>query len=175
MSSPAVAAAIIAAVISYIISRRSLYVNSVTVERTKWIGELRTNIARLSGQILTINQKQIVDRSFGMSSQFHEYQEEIHRLTSLVKLQLNPFNEIDSNILRIVDHLEQSFENPLDASWAGSDYLLIAHARWLLKAEWDKVRMEAAGPIRKPYLFCKMKYRGWQYRTFARSDGLVHD
>src|ERR1700683_5063116 len=92
--SPTLVAAVVAGIVSYLIARRSTYISSVTVERSKWIGELRTNIAKLSGEILTINQKQIFDHKFGVSEpEFHKYTEEIHRLTSLIKLQLNPFNE----------------------------------------------------------------------------------
>jgi hypothetical protein len=169
--SPALAAAVVAGVVSYVISRRSTYINSVTVERTKWIGELRANIARLSGQILTINQKQVFDRSFAQSPQFHQYQEGIHRLTSLIKLQLNPFNTIDKNILQILNDLESSFQAPHTASWAGNDYLLISHAQWLLKAEWDKVRMESAGPLRKLYLYFRIQWRARQYRKFVEAEG----
>jgi hypothetical protein len=164
------AAAIIAAFVSYAISRRSTYINSVTVERTKWIGELRSNIAKLSGHVLSINQRQFFDRDFGQSSQFREYEQEIHRLTSLIKLQLNPFNEIDKSLLQIIDDLENSLHNPREGSW-GHDYLLIAHAQWLLKAEWDKVRMEAAGPFRKLNLCWKMRSRLRQYRKFVEREG----
>jgi hypothetical protein len=173
--SPTLAAAIVAAAVSYLVARRSIYINSVTVERSKWIGELRTNIARLSGQILTINQKQIFNRKFGVSDpEYHQYTEEIHRLTSLIKLQLNPFNEIDKNILLILDELENSLNEPHSHMWFLADRLLIQHAQWLLKAEWEKVKFEAASNFCKPFLWCKSRRRIRQYRLFSEDDGRVN-
>ncbi|MGD0023287.1 MAG: hypothetical protein ABSC37_01485 [Xanthobacteraceae bacterium] len=147
--SPTVAAAIVAAAVSYLISRRSIYINSVTVERSKWIGELRANIANLSGQVLSINRNLIDDSAYSESPAFHQQAQEIHRLTSLISLQLNPFGKIDKNILRILSDFETLFENPTRFTWASTDYLLIAHTQWLLKSEWEKVKMEAASRAQK--------------------------
>ncbi|HEY5504561.1 MAG TPA: hypothetical protein VIK28_05330 [Sedimentisphaerales bacterium] len=161
--------AIVAAFVSLLISRRSIYINSVTVERSKWIGELRSNIASLSGLVLDINQKLIFVEGYELSEPYHQSAQEIHRLTSLIKLQLNPFNEIDKNIIRILDNFEQSFQNPRTSRWAGDDYLLVAHAQWLLKAEWEKVKLEAAGCPKKLSLWLKAKIHMRRYRKFANS------
>ncbi|MGO9238896.1 MAG: hypothetical protein ACLP4V_34110 [Methylocella sp.] len=173
--SPALAAAIVAGVISFLISRRSIYINSVTVERSKWIGELRTNIANLSSHVLGINQKLFNDHDlkYYNSAEFYQQSQEIHRLTSLIKLQLNPFGEIDKNIMRILDDFERSSKNPASFSWAGKDYLLLAHAQWLLKAEWEKVKYEAAGFPRKPWLWMKAVLHMCRYRKFAKADGAI--
>lgn len=166
------AAAIVAAAVSYLVSRRSIYINSVTVERSKWIGELRSNISILSSQVLSINHILVDGRTIEhiRSEEFQCQAKEIHRLTSLIKLQLNPFGEIDKHILQIIDDLEQSFQNPTDFSWAGKDYLLIAHAQYLLKAEWEKVKLEAAGPLRKPWLWVKSKLHMRRYRQFVKDE-----
>jgi hypothetical protein len=85
-------------------------------------------------------------------------------------LQLNPFNEIDENIIRILDDFEQSFRNPRTSEWAGDDHLLVAHAQWLLKAEWEKVKCEAATFPKSLWLRLKTNTHMRRYRKFA--DGL---
>ena len=91
----------------------------------------------------------------------------------MIKLQLNPFNEIDANLLSILDEFTDSFNNPTDFMWASHDYLLIAHAQWLLKAEWEKVKSEAAGLPLKPWLWLKAKLYMRRYRKFAGPKILV--
>jgi hypothetical protein len=173
--SPTFAAAIVASIVSYLISRRSIYINSVTVERSKWIGELRANLASLSGDVLSLNQILLdahrSNKNYDSSSEFFLRSQEIHRLVSIIKLQINPLNEIDKNILVILDDFEQSFQNPTDFSWVGSDYLLIAHAQYLLKSEWEKVKWEAAGLLRKPWLLVRRINHMRQYRKFVEREG----
>jgi hypothetical protein len=163
----ALAGAILGSFLTYLVSRRSIYINSVTVERSKWIGELRANIASLSAQVWSINKNLIDDSSYSDSPQFFQQVQEIHRLRSLISLQLNPLGEIDKSILRILDDLEQSFESPANFSWAGADHLLIAHTQWLLKAEWEKVKSEAASCPRRLWLWIKSRWRLYLYRKFA--------
>jgi hypothetical protein len=165
--------AVFGAFVSFLISRRSIYINSVTVERSKWIGGLRANIASLSAQVLSINQSLIDDREYDRSSQFRSSAQEIYRLSALIKLQLNPFNEIDDNLLGILDEFTDSFNNPTDFMWASHNYALIAHAQWLLKAEWEKVKSEAAGLPLKPWLWLKAKLYMRRYRRFAGPKTLV--
>jgi HAMP domain-containing protein len=163
----ALVAAVVSAFVSFLISRRSIYINSVTVERSKWIGELRANIASLSGEVRNINQRLIDNRAFDRSDEFSSSAQKIYRLSALIRLQLNPFNEIDANLLSIIDEFTDSFNSPTDFRWASQDYLLIAHAQWLLKAEWEKVKSEAAGLPRKPWLWFKSKLYMRRYRKFA--------
>jgi hypothetical protein len=79
----ALAGSILAALLAYLTARRSVYINSVTVERSKWIAELRGNLAVLSGHILNINQTLVFDRDFALSEKYNAHAQEIHRLTSL--------------------------------------------------------------------------------------------
>ncbi len=169
----ALVAALVGALVSFLISRRSIYINSVTVERSKWIGELRANIAGLSSQALNINHRLIDSHAYDRSNEFNSSAQEIYRLSALIKLQLNPFNEIDANLLSILDEFTDSFNNPTDFMWASHDYLLIAHAQWLLKAEWEKVKSEAAGLPLKPWLWLKAKLYMRRHRKFAGPKILV--
>jgi hypothetical protein len=166
-------AVLVSALVSFLISRRSIYINSVTVERSKWIGELRANIASLSSQVLNINHSLIDDHEYHGSQQFRSATQEIYRLSALIKLQLNPFNEIDANLLSILEEFTDSFNNPTDFMWASHDYSLIAHAQWLLKAEWEKVKSEAAGLPLKPWFWLKGKLYMRRYRKFAGPKTLV--
>lgn len=172
-SAPLILAALLAlvgvifgAIVTYLISRRSIYINSVTVERTKWIGELRTNIAKLSGQVLNISHSRVSLETVSEEN-YRSWEREIYELSALIKLQLNPSNEIDRNLLRIIDEFTDSLNNPTHFRWAGLDMLLVSHAQWLLKAEWEKVKAEAAGLPCRPWFWARSKFHIKRYRKFA--------
>ncbi len=69
-------------------------------------------------------------------------------LSPLIKLQLNPFGEIDRNIVNLLDRLASRAaplltDNSDPETLFTADKLLIEHSRWLLKAEREKVKSEA--------------------------------
>lgn len=159
--------ALFGAVVSLLAARRSTYINSVTVERSKWIGELRANLANLASHVMSMNRSLLDDQDFLHSDRYRSIEQEIYRLSALIRLQLNPSNEIDANLLRILDQFTDSFNNPTDFKWAGHEFLLVSHAQWLLKAEWEKVKAEAAGLPFKAWYWLKAKRHMSRYREYS--------
>ncbi|QKO21167.1 hypothetical protein [Rhodoferax sp. BAB1] len=117
-------------------SKRTSFINTVTSERVKWIGKIRTDIAELCALcdqwILHPNHQPLPD--------LHR---EMERLKNQIRLQLNPNDPEDQNIERLLDQLP---------SWTQSstleDYLmlqasLVSATQAMLKREWDKVKDEA--------------------------------
>jgi hypothetical protein len=65
--------------------------------------------------------------------------EKINRLISLVSLQLNPFGEIDKNILTILAKMPALAGSPNGQKLRIADELLIKHSQWLLKPYPDEL------------------------------------
>jgi hypothetical protein len=172
----AFAGVIISAVVSKLTSGRSLYINAVTVERSKWIEKLRNNIATCSGDLRTLSYK--MERTLAMSRvapiNLHEQDplvQKINILISLVSLQLNPSGEIDKNIIKILAEMPALAGSPYGQRRRTADELLIGHSQWLLKAEWEKVKAESRGIILRGCATIRAHYHLRRYRKFCRAEG----
>jgi hypothetical protein len=140
----AVVAAIVAAAVSYLIAAKSNYVNSVTVERSKWIERLRFNIATFSGIARSLSYKFSADVIKANSSEHVTAIRDMNVLIATIKLQLNPGGTVDKHIISLLDKMPALSETINSASaLRRADDLLIAHSQWLLKDEWEKVKREA--------------------------------
>jgi hypothetical protein len=164
---------IVSAVIAYTSSRRSNYINSVTIERSKWISALRINISELSKEAMTLNYKVMYKEQFFSSLEYYEYNERMNGLKSLIRLQLNPFGEIDQNILTILMYIDALSIDISDKNISQFNNLLIVHAQWLLKAEWERVKYEAAGFFGKRKIDRKLKEHSASYRSFCQAEGRI--
>jgi len=160
----ALTGAVFAAIATFLSSRRSIYVTSVTVQRLKWIGEMRENIATLSAHLFALDILSSADPKYEQSPEFRTSVHEVHRLVSLIRLQLNPFGLIDRNVLSILDDLEQS----TGRSWLRYNYSLIGHTQWLLKGEWEHVKWEAAGFVMRRWISIKLAFHRRRYLAHAR-------
>jgi hypothetical protein len=124
-------------------SARSVYSTAVTTERSKWINALRENIASLSGNLRTLSYNAATtapDPEIKKNAV-----RDVNKLISLIALQLNPFGVIEGNIRALIDKLPSLADRSDTSLLRKYDTLLIEHSRWLLKAEWNKVKAEAAG------------------------------
>jgi hypothetical protein len=150
----------------------------VTAERSKWIEKLRGNLARYSAAAHALFYKaKNEDFSEGskLSAEYYALLRELQDLRWLLKLQLNPRGAIDRNIIVLIDQVYD-----LSRTWTfasqleGAEHLLVLHSQWLLKAEWEKVKYEARGLLRK----IGSKYSEWasvrKYRAFVSNEGAIH-
>lgn len=168
----AATAATFGALASLVVSGRTVYINSVTAERSRWIEKLRANIGKLSTAIIylhiTMNAESLDDRSKDM---VHAKTLELLEAVSSLGLQLNPNGVIDGNVLKIVELVINAVEdkNHLDEAHV----LLMTHSRWLLKEEWEKVKAEASGPLSKLWWRWKKSLRLRRYRKYAAAEGNI--
>jgi len=140
--------AIIGGLIAFVTSRRALYINSVTVERSKWIEKLRTNLSEypsIAHAVFYEASKAINhDGPLNLSTEYFLLLRELQKMKSLLKLQLNPNGMIDRNIILIIDRIyDLARASTFGPELAGAELLLVLHAQFLLKAEWEKVKSEA--------------------------------
>jgi gas vesicle protein len=181
----ALLSAIIAAVVTLLVADRTRYVNAVTTQRSAWIEKLRNNIAKYSGRIrhvantiTNIRSSEKADLKTELEKQLSSFVSELNELNPLIKLQLNPFGEIDRNIVTLLDKLTllaAPLKDVDPAKFFKADELLIEHSRWLLKAEWDKVKSEARWTVRGWVLRNRVEEQERDhldlYRAFVRCDG----
>jgi len=165
-------AATVAGLMSLLVSRRTIYINSVTVQRSTWIEKLRLNLAELAALCAFHHYKICTDNSYSKSKEHEEALRKFENLTAVIRLQLNPMGRIDGNIIEIAITLEELAERGADDfSIHSAQWLLIRHSQWLLKEEWETVKMEASGWMQRPWLFYKRHKRRRAYKSFCQLDG----
>lgn len=140
-----------------LIAGRNVYINSITAERSKWLDKLRINLSAYYSLSSSVAYRQrqpapITDQDIRKQQVAGRYVdlEKLEERASLLRLQLNPHGDIDGRVLAIIEAL-QAHQDREGADISALRELLISHAQWLLKAEWEKVKWEA---------------RGFFYRTF---------
>ena len=159
------------AAIAYTTSRRSLYINSVTVQRSKWIDSIRNNIAEYAKVALGLSYQISIGQITIPSKDYTERIESLNGLIVLINLQLNPRGTIERNISRIMDKYVNATQFYGIAEIHRTNDLLAAHSQWLLKDEWEKVKFEAAGIVRKTWIWWNGRIRRWRYDQFCRGEG----
>ena len=168
----AIISVIISAVVSTIVSRRSTYINAVTTERSKWIEMLRGTIAKMSAsadRVVTLRTAGTVD--YAKSVDWATDTQELHRLLSDLMLRLNPTEAEALNLLKAARKLNTAARLHSPQAVILADEIMLRHAQWVLKGEWERVKEEAAGPLKAPRYWI----RGWRrrkaYKQFLLTDG----
>lgn len=159
--------AIAAALVAYLTSARSVYVTAITVERSKWIEKLRDSMSCASSLMVKVsNRLQFFSGRLGggpevTSKEMVDSLEALSEVIAKIQLQLNPFGVVDRNILRLVEAMSFAHDTEFELI-QDADRLLIGHAQWLLKIEWEKVKYEARG-----WLY-RFSHVGWEARRLGR-------
>ncbi|MGA9110942.1 MAG: hypothetical protein ACLPSL_00925 [Smithella sp.] len=121
-------------------SRRTVFINTVTSERVKWIETLRQNISSFCG--LTYNW---CCSNLQNKPEESEVLKEIDKLRHLIRLQLNP--DPESKLERTIEDLIETIPELTHISkrieLKNSLNDLIKTTQLLLKEEWEKVKAES--------------------------------
>ena len=157
---------LISAFVAFITGRRSVYISSVTAERSKWIDKLRGNIAELVGVCSAIHLHLPIDgahtsRTAEEKKVDLERRYQADRFIALITLQLNPNEKsgIDKNIILHMEKLTSAAENP-KGDYRTEERKFVRHCQFLLKEEWEKVKSEALGTIKS-----KLTFQGWKAKS----------
>ncbi|WP_367159703.1 hypothetical protein ABUE34_11525 [Kozakia baliensis] len=163
---------VISAAVSTIVSRRAVYINAVTSERSKWIEALRDTISNLSAaadRVVTLRQAKAAD--YAESVEWATDTQEMHRLVTDLVLRLNPTEPEALNLLKAARKLNAAARLHSSAAVMLADEVMVRHAQWVLKAEWERVKEEAAGWSQA----LRFRYRRWRrrsaYNRFLLRDG----
>ncbi len=163
----AVCGVVFSAFSAFVTGRRSVYISSVTAERSKWIEKLRSNIAELLQVCAAINNE--TQRTHG----YDDWRNRADGLISLISLQLNPADEdgIDKNLIAHLRILVKATTKSPD-EFRKEEEKFVRHSQFMLKEEWEKVKSEARGSISKIW----HKIRGRKcarrcaYKRFVREE-----
>ncbi|RXT29856.1 hypothetical protein B5P46_01975 [Rhizobium leguminosarum] len=166
----ALIAATVSAIVSYVVSRRSVYINAVTAERSKWIEALRGNVSAFSGAADRLSALRSGATAID-SKEWATHAGELHSLLSELTLRLNPSEPEARNLLRCAKRLEAATRLHSPASVILADEIMIRHAQWVLKAEWERVKQEASGPLQAPFFWFRRSRRRHAYQRFLAGPG----
>lgn len=127
------------------INKKTIFINTVTAERIKWIGKLRENISAFCG--LSYHW---VFTGIENQEKSNEVIKEIDRLRMMIKLQLNPDGPLDIRLMRLIDEIvglavPKGIPNlgEIRAKFEEKINEMIQTGQLLLKAEWEKVKEES--------------------------------
>jgi hypothetical protein len=159
---------VVSGFVAFTVSKRSTYLTTVTAERSKWIDKLRGNIAELLGTCGAIHMPQ--DRT---SEKAQAKRQDADRLIALITLQLNPDDGsgIDRKLIDLLPELVKSSERN-DGTYRPIEQRFVRHTQFLLKEEWEKVKVEAKGTT-LAWLSGdgrKRQKRAAKYRAFCAED-----
>jgi hypothetical protein len=135
-------------------SRKTIFINSITSSRIKYIQDLRNNIGEFCGLFYSYSLLKKDDPN--LSSEKLRILETSDKLKYLIKLYLNPEDkEGDSKITQLIDEIRLSIDkNPKDKI---DD--LITISQYLIKVEWERAKLESVKGIlsekEKEYLYKK--------------------
>ena len=121
--------------------QRTMFVNTVTSQRIKWIEQLRQDISTFSGLVYHWAMTDIID-----TKEAQQIVKEIDRLNHVIRLRLNPAGThdkvIESLLLEIPTHTADQ------AKIKELLQQLTVTSQALLKEEWEKVKAESKkGPL----------------------------
>lgn len=130
-------------VIGIINSRKTIYINSVTTLRTKWLNEMKDYISEFCG--LTYN--------YGISNlprnSHSELVEKIDKLRYLIKLNLNPKDEFDKLIIEKIDLIPTLTNRKNFGELTKELDELTFLSQKMVKLEWEGIKAEAKSGILK--------------------------
>jgi hypothetical protein len=159
---------VLSVLVSALVSRRSSYISSVTVERSKWIDKLRTNIADLLGALGHVHVQHSASQSYRNTPTHFDDLRRIDTLIATITLQLNPRGEVDKNMIRLLEQMPREADTS-PSQFRAAERALILHSQFLLKEEWEKVKYESRLAITRPFAWCGRCRRAREYREFCRT------
>jgi len=134
------------------IHRKTIFINTVTTERMKWIEKLRNNISKFVGATHSWTWMRDKEQSTD------EIKRELDELRYLIRLQLNPNGSTDQKIQKLISDIPDLACKPDKTDLFSAMDELISETQKLLKDEWDRVKEEAKhGVLRQDKRSCLKK------------------
>lgn len=122
---------------SWLHSRKIAFINTVTSERVKWINTLRENISEFCGLTHHWVHTKLSESEANLALK------EIDKLRIYIKLQLNPDDPADQELIRIIDKIPDHTDETQKEKLKELINAAIISTQNLLKTEWERVKLEA--------------------------------
>jgi hypothetical protein len=152
------------------VASRSVYINSVTVERSKWIDAMRRSIADFSGAAERVISRRR-DPNYGHSSEWATDVQSLRTHFSSLKMRLNPREAAAQNLIAAARKLDQAARIHRWADVELATEVMVRHGQWILKFEWHRVKMEAASGPELRRLNQTQIELDHDYAAFLKDDG----
>ncbi len=119
-------------------SRKTIFINSITASRIKYLQDLRNSVSEFCG--LFYSYHKLINGKTELSKEKYEVLQESDKLKYRIKLYLNPEDTVwDTKMIRLIDEIRESIENnPTDKI-----NKLITITQYLLKLEWERAKKES--------------------------------
>ncbi len=119
-------------------TRRASFINTVTSQRILWLEQLRQDVSKFVG--LTHSWTRISNKD---EARKVEFLKEIDQLRYLIRMRLNPSDQLDIDISTLVQAIpDLTCDSDRVELFKALDNLTIK-TQTMLKAEWDKVKTES--------------------------------
>jgi len=120
-------------------NKKTIFINTVTSERVKWLDKLRANISNYTGLADTFTRMKKDDYELGI-----KILDEMSKLQNLIKLQLSPNEDnVDGKIQYALESIfDKSVKYDRETLKTEIDNLIVLSQK-LLKIEWEKVKNES--------------------------------
>ena len=118
-------------------NKKTLFINSITSSRIKWIGILRENISQFCGLTYHFAITELSD------IEKQKVIEQIDKLRFLIKLQLNRNDKFDVKLMKKVDLIPKLTDPRKNEELKTEIDNLIKLSQDLLKLEWEGAKLES--------------------------------
>ena len=119
-------------------SRKTIFINSITSSRIKYIQDIRNSISEYCG--LFYRYKILYDQSPELSDEKLEVLKSIDKLKYQIMLYLNPEDKIwDQKIINLIEKLRSKINSDTE----NEIKQLIMITQYLLKLEWEGAKLES--------------------------------
>lgn len=126
------------AVVNHRTSQRTMFINTVTTQRIKWIEQLRQDISTFSGLTYHWCFTDVAGKP-----EESEMLKEIDRLRHVIRLRLNPSEEPDKTIEQLIGQIPRLTGSDQQQQLVEALEELTRTTQRLLKQEWEKVKSES--------------------------------
>lgn len=169
----ALLAAGVSALVSYLVARRAVYINSVTAERSKWMEALRATISKLSGAASKVHARRGTP-NYERSEAWAADVETLRILLVDLTLRMNPDETEARHLLRAANKVDAAARMHSSAALLLADDILTRLAPYVLKAEWERVKQEASGVLCTPIFWWRSFRRKQKYNEVLASEGFLN-
>ncbi|MFY0736324.1 hypothetical protein [Aurantimonas sp. NFXS3] len=152
------------------VANRAVYINSVTAERSKWIDALRESIADYSGAAERVLARR-EDPKYVGSVEWATDVQSLRTHMSALKMRLNPRETIAQNLIDAARKLDQAARIHRWADMELASEIMVRHGQWILKYEWNRVKLEAASGKERDRLEQAERELDADYAKFLQKDG----
>jgi hypothetical protein len=150
-------AVLLAAFINFLASGRSKYVEVIAAQRIKWVDDLRENILEFTTALDSLIY--CVQRGIHRGDEYDKHLDTAGRQMQLVMMKMNLEKTSDTRLIGLMRremHYARCGDYQEFTAYAD---LRLRSTYDLLKDEWEKAKLEAAGPIRWTWLWLKGLHR----------------